>query len=467
MSLTAIVWFLLFAFCLFRSFSNASWSIVLYLQTFYALPQFWSWGKNSPLAGPRWNLIAGIVVLITTIIHAKPAIGPRLGSFGRNVKLFTILTCFNMMFVTFVVAKDLSLSSAEMFLQLKLLLFLLLIVTAVQSSKDFERVLFSIVLGAIFIGVQVKFWGAGKMEHGRLERVGVPGAYSSNQLASVIVSVIPIIGAMVLTWTGIKRVICFLGAPFVVNIAILCGSRGAFLGMIASALIALLLSRGRERKLVMIGGALGLVGLMILLGDARILDRFTTTFADESTRDTSAASRLVFWQAALRCIADHPLGVGGGYYKVTLSYEYLEGYSNIARAVHNGYINEAVQWGVQGVLFRLGIYYYGLRCMRLGQSIYLKIGDHKRSFLGVAMICSVFAFFVTSMFSDNFEGEWGLHLCALGLCYLRNAQFDEANLAQSQAHEFVPALTDGLPYYGGYELQQPALLRTFPQRSRL
>ncbi len=101
-------------------------------------------------------------------------------------------------------------------------------------------------------------------------------------------------------------------APLILNVLLLCNSRGAFLATIAAGAVFVVAAlRGPASKKAKQGLALGVLAFFFLLGDPEILDRFTTMFVGGDERDDSAESRLVFWSAALEMIADHPLGAGG------------------------------------------------------------------------------------------------------------------------------------------------------------
>ena len=112
-------------------------------------------------------------------------------------------------------------------------------------------------------------------------------------------------------------------APLIVNVVLLCNSRGAFLAAIVSAVVFIAMSPGRIRSKAVKTVAVGAFGVFLLMGDVRIMDRFLTTFASEEERDSSAQSRLNFAGAGLAMIGDYPLGAGGNGFKKVHGIKYL------------------------------------------------------------------------------------------------------------------------------------------------
>src|SRR5690606_31163150 len=135
-----------------------------------------------------------------------------------------------------------------------------------------------------------------------------------------------------------------------------------FLALIGLAIVFLLAAPKHIRPQVYKIFALGLFAGWLLLGDPRIVERFLTTFSSADERDSSATSRLDYWKAGLMMIADHPFGAGGDGFKDVYGERYITRVTGVreARSVHQGYINEACEWGLQGLAIRLAIIGGGL-----------------------------------------------------------------------------------------------------------
>jgi O-antigen ligase len=181
----------------------------------------------------------------------------------------------------------------------------------------------------------------------------------------------------------------------------------------------LFIARGAARRQAVRALALGGVALFLLLGDPTISDRFLTTFSGSEERDQSAASRLDFWRAGLAMLADHPLGDGGNSFKLVTGGQYIAQVtgSDQERSLHNGYLEQATSWGVQGLLLHL---------LFIGGAAFAALGAVKRSrlddrggdaLLGICLVVSAGALCVHSMFGSFLGNEWGFWLVALLLRY--------------------------------------------------
>ena len=123
------------------------------------------------------------------------------------------------------------------------------------------------------------------------------------------------------------------------------------------------MASGRVRKRALQGVALGVLGFVILAGNPEIMARFMRTFtSDKSTyegkRDqNSFESREFFWNVGFTMIQQTPFGAGGDAFDTKRARRIMKSrgspfYNN---SVHQGYINEALDWGNQGLVIHLGI----------------------------------------------------------------------------------------------------------------
>ena len=159
------------------------------------------------------------------------------------------------------------------------------------------------------------------------------------------------------------------------------------------------------------------MALYLLLGDARILDRFTSTFIGSEARDNSASGRLVFWKAGLNMLSDYPLGAGGGVFKFGPGQRYLARTSGDpdadARSLHNGYLTEATDWGVQGLLLKLSLFVVALlaayrtfeKCRR----------EHRieEALLGLCIVTTAVGHLIHCFFGSFLDHEWSYWILAL------------------------------------------------------
>jgi O-antigen ligase len=231
---------------------------------------------------------------------------------------------------------------------------------------------------------------------------------------------LPLIGSLFVKGNKRERLIVIMAAPLALNVLLLCNSRGAFLGLGGAGLAFLLVARGATRKKAIRALLLGSVALYLLLGNPKILDRFSTTFVGSEERDTSAASRLVFWQAGIRMIRDYPLGAGGGAFKYVHGSHYIAevtGSDEVSRSLHNGYLTEATDWGLQGLLLKLlffgaaivAAYQTSTRCRLEGRL--------EEALVGVCMIAGAMGFLTDCVFGSFLGNEWGYWVVALLVRY--------------------------------------------------
>ncbi len=422
MSLTVIVWLAAFTVLAVLAFVRPAFAVALYMLTFFACPDFWWWG--GPLAGYRWNLYAGIAMLISVVIANGGA--PELLKLPRRLRQLTLLgmlIALNATLVHFMLASSGDASQGPYWLLMKFILLFLMIIAACRRPNDVRCIALSILFGAAYIGYECTINDRGQLRANRLEGIGCPSAQSANELASLMVTVLPLTGAFFMAGKPWERVAMVPTAPFILNVVLLCNSRGAFLSMIAAGLALLLFAPRRIRRKVLVLAACGGMATWFLLGDPRIIERFLTTFNSAEDRDDSAASRLDYWKAGMRMVADYPLGAGGNGFKRVHGPSYIRDVNGAefdGRSVHNGYINEACEWGVQGCTLRLlllgGVLTLLVSAIRHGQ---LLADGRMGHMLGLTIIVGLVGFLCTSFFGDRLDNEWGYWISALGIGYAR------------------------------------------------
>lgn len=413
MNTTAAIWVLLATGLTALSVGRSSWAVALYLLTFFAAPDLWWWGRDLP--DLRFALVAGVILLVSSGMHASGAENRRVSPSHWAAAAMGV----NALFVHFALAVQPNSSMRVLAELLKFLLLFCLMTMAIRDRRDFRAVITAMALGSAYIGFEILVNQRGTFSAGRLEGVGAPGANTANSLADLMLVVLPLVGALLVASPVWQKLVAVLSAPLTLNVILLCNSRGAFLGLIAAAGCFPLLSRGRTRKRAVQTLLLGAVALYLMLGDPRILERFTTTFAGSEERDQSAASRLEFWKAGVTMLGDYPFGAGGGAFKFAIGGRYLRELSGIEeeRSLHNGYLTEATSWGVQGLALQLwllgaatwGAYRASTRCR--------VAGDADAALVGICVVVSGVSLLIHSMFGTFLGNEWGYWVAALLVRY--------------------------------------------------
>ena len=157
-----------------------------------------------------------------------------------------------------------------------------------------------------------------------------------------------------------KRLLCLTLAAMMVHVTMFGNSRGGMLGVAVTGLAALLLIPKRPFELTLIGAAT-LVGWR--LAGPQVWERFSTIFASEEARDSSAESRLQLWSDCWDVMQKNPwYGIGPDHWPLVASqYGWPAG-----KECHSLWFNAGAELGFPGLV--LLILFYGIviwHCLRL------------------------------------------------------------------------------------------------------
>lgn len=437
MSFTAIVWVLAGIVLIILSLKRPVWAIAWYMQTFFAAPQNWWWGDQVP--SMRYALWAGYILLFAVVVRqatSPPPDNEKMSGAHKIAALMAInATCVHLLF-----AVDRTISIQVLVELIKFLLLFYLMWKAIRDRSDFRTALMAIAVGAFYIGFEVTINERGDFNGSRLEGVGAPGADTSNSLANLMLVCLPLISSLLIGGKKRHKFVAICAAPLVLNVLLLCNSRGAFLGLVGTALTFLLIARGQTRKRALQAFALGSLALFLLLGDPKILTRFTTTFAGSEDRDTSAQSRLLFWQAGMAQLSDYPFGAGGGSFKFNIGRRYqaqVAGDDNVTdRALHQGYLTEATDWGIQGLILKLGMFWLTLIAAFRTEETCRREGRVNDALTGLCIMTAGIGLAIHCLFGDFLASEWTYWIMALLLRYAEVYKVAEVRTAD----ESVPAV---------------------------
>ncbi|MFN6303001.1 MAG: hypothetical protein ACK42H_12495, partial [Planctomycetota bacterium] len=84
---------------------------------------------------------------------------------------------------------------------------------------------------------------------------------------------------------------------------------------------------------------------------------------------------------------------------------------------HNGYVNIAAGWGVQGFLLLISAIFVSATSTFLSMLRLDPRRHEKTNFLGACVLAAIFGQLVSTVFGDYLDGEWFLWLAAFGLVY--------------------------------------------------
>ncbi len=435
MSRLLVVWLIVYFGGLLLAVVHPMYPLISYLTFYYLPPHLNWWGRFLP--DLRYSLLASLVLLVSVLVfrgnqeplkdERNPAL-PWLLLFGLNTLLVSMWAIDRARNWVFTVA------------MLKLILLYVLLPAAVRTPMHFEVFGAAHVAGASYWGY--KAWDQPRRSAGRLEQVGGPDTQSDNQAAGHLLTVIPFAVLLVLTVKRkVPRASAAIGLGFILNVFILCNSRGAMLGFVTGGLSAIMLAgKGRRSRLLGLG-VLGLLA-MLYLADPEFIARQQTTVAPT---DNSAQSRLVFWRAGLEMVRDHPLGSGGRAFHI-LSPEYipevLEATNSVERSGHNTYTQLATEWGVQGTVLYLG---FMVATFILLRRIRKRTPDNSWYFYrSLAIEVGLIGTLTAAMFSNRLYGESIYWLCSLAFALYRiqttELAGDAVPVAQAQSRSGAPPL---------------------------
>jgi O-antigen ligase len=205
--------------------------------------------------------------------------------------------------------------------------------------------------GIIINGVQVL--GGGGPAQASAEGVNGVGGYSIHFLANASELGLGLCIAYPLAYALMRgsnhrllRLISFLLIVMFIVSIVFTGSRGAFVGFVATLLYIL----HKEKKLLV-----GLVVLAALSGPAIYLvsDQYVQRIKSigEYEEDESVGIRLQLWRAAVNMVADYPVfGVGTGNFPVAYGSSYrAKGSASLYWSPHNVFVQIITEMGLVGI----------------------------------------------------------------------------------------------------------------------
>jgi putative inorganic carbon (hco3(-)) transporter len=412
MSLTLLAWLAAFGVLAVLAFTRgATYGLSLYLFTYFISPLFWWWGKDT-IGEYRWNLAAAIIYALAVLLDRERN-RKQTDAVPKWPQFLAVVFLVNATMVHLFLAAHASLGFDRYLLVVKFVVLFMVLAATIHDAKALRFVLWSITIGASYIGYEASINQRGTFTAGRLEGIGAAGVQNSNELAALLGMILPLTAGLFFTGSVREKIGIAVIGPMILNVILLCNSRGTFLALILGAVVFLVTARGPARKTVLRGFALGVVAVMLLLGDPEIVDRFLTVFASEDEWDSSANSRFVIWGAAVNVLKAHPLGSGGEGFNSVYSHEYLE----TGRAVHNGFLNEALEWGLQGLVLKLLIVSSGL--WLVVRTARRRDATSESIVLASSLMTSMSVLLVASLFGDYLDDEWVYWIVSFMIGYAR------------------------------------------------
>jgi O-antigen ligase len=408
-SLTAIVWAMLYCIAVLGAWANPIFGLFGYLLEYFQRPALYWWGEELP--NLRWNFTIGAVATAAYFLR-RDSLPPMQRATNVALILMLLQALNTSIVTTWAVAPQLSWNWSVQYWKL---------VVSFMLFSGIVRTPHMLALAIVFQLVGAAYWGWDALDQrrygSRLEGLGSGDTQNANKLAAHLVTIVPL-GTLFLFlkqswWIRVTAAVCL---PLILNLIVLANSRGATLGLAASALGAFVLVRKGLRKRIFLGAAAAVVA-MVLVADPEFIMRQQTIFAAD---DSSAQTRLNLWAATTPMIWDYPFGAGGrGFHFLSPRYvSYLqEADSDEGRSSHNTYIQVAVDWGLQGLALFLAL--IGYTFVLLHRVRKERANPDWIYYVSLGLQLGLVATLTAAFFSVRFFGESIYWLCGLSTALYR------------------------------------------------
>lgn len=242
----------------------------------------------------------------------------------------------------------------------------LLVAKVLSNWREVKGFIKSIVVA----GVSLAVIGIVSFTGGRLE---VTQSYDPNDIAYVLVSILPLGLAIALISSGLARALWFLSCLLLIAVVLLTQSRGGLLALGAIALsmvwkpFVIRSSRhakqretGKRLWIILLIAALLAGSFTMLPPDAR--ERFASLLSLQSDYNldmSNETGRLALWTRSVTAAIDRPIGYGSG------NFAAVDGMTGGRyKAAHNSFILVFVELGVVGLLLFIWLYVVSFRVLR-------------------------------------------------------------------------------------------------------
>lgn len=140
----------------------------------------------------------------------------------------------------------------------------------------------------------------------------------------------------------------------------------------------------------------------ILLAGPSVVEEFTSAFAEEGERDSSADSRFQLWKAGMAMTMDHPvLGVGPGAAETLVPRYYEGGLNTGSKALHNLYFEVSCGSGLPGLILYGGYFTILWISIRKFWKRNKLLNTPVQNAASFAVLCGLPGYAVASMFSAS------------------------------------------------------------------
>lgn len=390
-----------------------------YMAHYHLWPESHWWGIPLQAWGLRYSLILFLSALGGYLFSLRQ---PRtfLTKISSQEILILVLIVLHWAFIPFednwrpeIFREDLTLKIT------KVLIFTLLMGRVVVRIEQFRVVMWTILLGTLYLGYEAFTAPSFQFSQSRLNGIGGPDFGESSFLGAHFVMMLPIIGVMYLRRGWFTKGICIVTAALTVNGFILTRTRAAFIALMVGVVIAFITGVGGNRRRLILYGPPALIAFIFLV-DPGFMSRMVNWSGSDGELELSAQRRLDIWALSINIIRDYPFGVGPGNFS-----RYIADYdaSLFGRDSHNTLIRCTTELGVQGLVLYLLLILNAIRLLMKASRVSRGTAEEAEiRRYGGAIIVSIAIMMTAGMFMTNLYIEACWWFIMLPVCLLRTAE---------------------------------------------
>jgi probable O-glycosylation ligase (exosortase A-associated) len=312
-----------------------------------------------------WSLPTGnysrTVAIATLIGWSAAGFGNWKFMGGAKTILKVLLAYWSWIIVSAIFAANQSVAWDYVILHTKILLPVVVGLTLIRDVSQLKQVAWVIVacLGFLALegnrdylagGQQVRLYGFGGMDNNSFCIAMVAGA-----------GVAFFLGLSESNWW--KKLAALSAAALMTHVPMFADSRGGMLGLIVAGVATFIMLP--KRPAFIAAFALATIIALRFAGPA-VIERFSTTFASEEARDSSAQSRLDLWANCWDVMQKNPIsGIGPNHWPlIAETYGWPKG-----KEAHSLWFNAGAELGFPGLFLLFGFYALTIKhCWRLARS---------------------------------------------------------------------------------------------------
>jgi O-antigen ligase len=321
------------------------------------------WGSILVDWGIRYSLFFAIATGLGIVFHRSKLKFKRVFE-GQEILLLLFLI---IIWLSIPLGLGFTQGESNAFKMTKVLIIIFMATHVITDLKKYEMMVWTLIISGLFLAFEIYNAPGSMFREGRFN-VGIGGSDFSdgNFLGAHFAMLLPFIGIMLLKGGWKSKVVCLISGIFVVNSIILCRSRGVFLGILAGLIAAIIFSIPKKRLKIFIGISVAIIGAGYLT-DPGYLQRMGNITFESSQLDNSSQGRVLAWEAALKMVSEHPLGIGEGNFR-----KYVGVYSPTipGKDTHSTFLRCLAELGVQGLLVYLLLIVNGFRILyKIGNQV--------------------------------------------------------------------------------------------------